>query len=60
MTVQDVVLWSVEKRFRDRLPGTAVQWLTDNGSAYTAYETQRFERELNLEPWHNSGEQPEE
>lgn len=50
MTVQDVVLWSVEKRFRDRLPGTAVQWLTDNGSAYTAYETQKFERELNLEP----------
>ena len=34
----------------DRLPDTAVQWLTDNGSAYTAYETWRFARELNLEP----------
>ena len=49
-TVQDVMLRSVEKRFDDRLPDTAVQWLTDNGSAYTAYETRRFARELNLEP----------
>ncbi|MBZ6954125.1 MULTISPECIES: DDE-type integrase/transposase/recombinase, partial [Klebsiella] len=49
-TVQDVMLRSVEKRFGDRLPDTAVQWLTDNGSAYTAYETRRFARELNLEP----------
>ncbi|HHZ7675647.1 integrase core domain-containing protein, partial [Klebsiella pneumoniae] len=49
-TVQDVMLRSVEKRFGDRLPDTAVQWLTDNGSAYTAYETWRFARELNLEP----------
>ncbi len=49
-TVQDVMLRSVEKRFGDRLPDTAVQWLTDNGSAYTAHETRRFARELNLEP----------
>ena len=49
-TVQDVMLRSVEKRFGDRLPDTAVQWLTDNGSAYTAYETRRFARYLNLEP----------
>ena len=41
-TVQDVMLRSVEKRFGDRLPDTAVQWLTDNGSAYTAHETRRF------------------
>jgi len=39
-TVQDVMLRSMEKRFGDRMPDTAVQWLTDNGSAY---------RELNLE-----------
>jgi putative transposase len=44
------MLRSVEKRFGDRLPDTAVQWLTDNGSAYTAHETRRFARELNLEP----------
>ncbi|KFC84363.1 transposase [Hafnia alvei ATCC 13337] len=49
-TVQDVMLRSVEKRFGDRLPDRPVQWLTDNGSAYTAHETQRFARELNLEP----------
>jgi putative transposase len=47
-TVQDVMLRSVEKRFG--LPTTPVQWLTDNGSAYTAHETRRFARELNLEP----------
>ncbi len=44
------MLRSVEKRFGDRLPDTPVQWLTDNGSAYTAHETRRFARELNLEP----------
>ncbi|MFB4975132.1 IS3 family transposase [Enterobacter mori] len=49
-TVQDVMLRSVEKRFGDGLPDTPVQWLTDNGSAYTAHETRRFARELNLEP----------
>nr|WP_323095090.1 IS3 family transposase [Klebsiella quasipneumoniae] len=49
-TVQDVMLGAVEKRFGDKLPATAVQWLTDNGSAYTAHETRRFARELNLEP----------
>ena len=36
-TVQDVMLRPVEKRFGDRLPDTSVQWLTDNGSAYTAF-----------------------
>lgn len=49
-TVQDVILRSVEKHFGDRLPDTPVQWLTDNGSAYTAHETRRFARELNLAP----------
>ena len=49
-TVQDVMLRSVEKRFGDRLPGTPVQWLTGNGSAYTAHETRKFATELNLEP----------
>ncbi|VDZ53259.1 insertion element IS2 transposase InsD [Serratia odorifera] len=44
------MLRSVEKRFGDRLPETPVQWLTDNGSAYTAHETRRFAKELNLEP----------
>lgn len=50
ITVQDVMLRSVEKRFGSRLPDKPLQWLTDNGSAYTAHETRRFARELNLEP----------
>ncbi|HBV8602059.1 TPA: IS3 family transposase, partial [Citrobacter freundii] len=49
-TVQDVMLRSVEKRFGSTLPANPVQWLTDNGSAYTAHETRKFARELNLEP----------
>lgn len=50
VTVQDVMLRSVEKRFGNRLPDEPVQWLTDNGSAYTAHDTRKFARELNLEP----------
>jgi len=49
--VQDVILRLVEKRFGDRLPDTPVQWLTDNGSAYTAHEKRKFARKLNLEPY---------
>ncbi len=44
------MLRSVEKRFGDRLPDIPVQWLTDNGSVYTAHETRKFARELNLKP----------
>jgi putative transposase len=58
-TVQDVMLRSVEKRFGDRLPDTAVQWLTDNGSAYTAHETRRFAK-AESGAMYNSGEQPAE
>lgn len=49
ITVQDVMLGAVEKRFGARLPDKPVQWLTDNGSAYTAHDTRKFARELNLE-----------
>lgn len=49
-TMQDVMTKSVEKHFADRLPDTPVQLLTNNVSAYTAHETWRFSRELNLEP----------
>lgn len=47
-TVQDVMSGAIEKRFGDR-PGWPIQWLTDNGSAYTTHETRQFARELNLE-----------
>jgi putative transposase len=49
-TAQGVRPRSLEKRFGNRLPGKPVQWLTDNGSAYTSHETRKFARELNLEP----------
>ena len=42
-TVRNLMLISVEKRFgRYHTPPQAVQWLTDNGSAYTAKETIDF------------------
>ncbi|MDC7315533.1 MULTISPECIES: IS3 family transposase [Enterobacter cloacae complex] len=49
MTVQDVMLGAVEKRFGAMLPDKPVQWLTDNGSAYTAHDTRKFAADLNLE-----------
>lgn len=49
VTVQDVMLGAVEKRFGNQLPARQVQWLTDNGSAYTAHDTRRFAKGLNLE-----------
>lgn len=58
-TVQDVMQRSVEKRFGDRLPGTPVQWLTDNGSVYTAHKTRKFSRELNLEPCETAVSSPQ-
>lgn len=49
ITVQDVMLGTVEKRFGAMLQDKPVQWQTDNGSAYTAHDTRKFARELNLE-----------
>lgn len=34
--VRDLMLESVEKRFAKQLPTTPVQWLSENGSAYTS------------------------
>jgi transposase InsO family protein len=47
------MLESVEKRFGDQLPTTPVQWLSDNGSAYTAEQTRLFAlfaRQISLQP----------
>lgn len=41
---------AVEKRFGQQLPSEPLEWLTDNGSAYRAYETRAFARMLGLEP----------
>ncbi len=42
--VHDVMLGAVEKRFGQCLPPKPLEWLTDNGSAYRAHETQAFAR----------------
>lgn len=49
--VRDLMTATVEHRFGrvNRLPAT-IEWLTDNGSCYTARETRRFAREINLRP----------
>jgi putative transposase len=44
------MLESVEKRFGDQLPTMPVQWLSDNGSAYTAEQTRLFARQIGLQP----------
>ncbi|WP_439899243.1 IS3 family transposase [Pseudomonas gingeri] len=48
--IRDLMLESVEKRFGDQLPATPVQWLSDNGSAYTAEQTRLFARQIGLQP----------
>ena len=46
-SIWDLMLQSVESRFGsiDRLPH-AIEWLSDNGSCYTAHETRQFARDL--------------
>lgn len=48
--IRDLMLESVEKRFGDQLPTTPLQWLSDNGSAYTAERTRLFARQIGLQP----------
>ncbi|EFK3948366.1 IS3 family transposase, partial [Escherichia coli] len=58
-TVQDVMLGAVERRFRNELPASPVEWLTDNGSCYRANETRQFARMLGLEPKNTAVRSPE-
>ncbi|WP_273829058.1 IS3 family transposase [Pseudomonas sp. SBT1-2] len=48
--VRDVMLEAIEQRFGDQLPTSPVQWLSDNGSAYTAGQTRGFARQIGLLP----------
>ncbi|MFJ3366906.1 IS3 family transposase [Pseudomonas sp. NPDC086251] len=48
--IRDLMMESVEKRFGDQLPAMPVQWLSDNGSAYTAEQTRLFARQIGLQP----------
>lgn len=46
----DLKLESVEKRFGDQLTATTVQWLNDNGWAYTAEQRRLFTRQIGVQP----------
>ncbi|HGW5282552.1 TPA: IS3 family transposase, partial [Klebsiella michiganensis] len=58
-TVQDVMLGAVERRFGSGLPASPVEWLTDNGSCYRAYETRQFARVVGLVPKNTAVRSPE-
>jgi len=49
--IRDLMICSVERRFGsvDRLP-TAIEWLSDNGSPYTARKTRAFAGQIGLAP----------
>lgn len=46
--VRDMMLQAVERRFGDERAPHAVEWLSDNGSPYTAKQTRLFAGQLNL------------
>ena len=48
--IRDLMLKSVEPRFKDQLPSSPVQWLSDNGSAYIAEQTLLFALQIGLQP----------
>lgn len=48
--VRDMMLEAIETRFDDLRAPTPIEWLSDNGSPYTATETRRFAAQLNLIP----------
>lgn len=58
-TVHDVMLRAVKRRFGQELPLTALEWLTDNRSAYRAQETRAFVRMLGLNPRTMAARSPE-
>lgn len=58
--VRDLMVTAVEHRFGtvNRLPHT-IEWLTDNGSGYIAYDTRRFARDIGFEPRTTPVESPQ-
>ncbi|MDL2268338.1 IS3 family transposase [Desulfovibrio sp. OttesenSCG-928-G15] len=48
--VKDLMLECVEKRFGSWHAPHSIEWLSDNGSCYTASETRAFAAQLNLRP----------
>jgi putative transposase len=58
--VRDLMVTAVEQRFGylNRLP-TTIEWLTDNGSCYTAADTRRFARDIGFLPLRTPIESPQ-
>ena len=49
--VGDLMMQAVEKRFGSNgKPSKTIEWLTDNGSCYTAAEARSFAKQLGLKP----------
>jgi putative transposase len=57
--VRDMMLEAVESRFAAIQAPHALEWLTDNGSVYTAHETRAFATALNLVPCFTPIQSPE-
>ena len=57
--VRDMMLEAVESRFAAIQAPHALEWLTDNGSVYTAQETRAFATALNLVPCFTPIQSPE-
>ncbi len=57
--VRDMMLEAVETRFGDLQTPHPLEWLTDNGSVYTAKETRDFAMTLNLVPCFTPVQSPE-
>src|SRR3954464_12580846 len=54
-----MMLEAVESRFAAFQAPHALEWLTDNGSVYTAHETRAFATALNLVPCFTPIQSPE-
>lgn len=57
--IRDLMLESVERRFGAPQTPHPVEWLSDNGSCFTAHETVSFARELGLKPCFTPVRSPE-
>lgn len=57
---KDVMALAIERRFGlvDKVPHT-IEWLSDNGSSYTAHDTITFARDIGLEPCTTPYKSPE-
>ena len=58
-SVRNLMFMCVERRFGTDFVPHAVEWLSDNGSAYTAHETIAFARSLGLVPCFTPVRSPE-